>query len=182
MLGAPLAGMPVARPAIRRPTRGYQHDERRATPRHAFSPSLSMPLSMRRLTTLALLVLATPLATTPLAAQGRWQTVGHTGDGNPVQLDSRSVKRRGSTVDATVRVPFIKPKKMPGGNVTSSVTKVTFDCAKETVAIKEYTYFFDEKANKVFQHQAARTPGFAPVMGGSMTKVAYDELCRKKNP
>src|SRR6184192_981355 len=113
-----------------------------------------------------------------LAAQPRWQTVGHTGDGNPVQVNPKSVRRKGTTVDATVRVPFNKPKKMPGGNVTSSISKVTFDCAKETVAIKEYTYYFDEKANKVFQHQVAQTPGFGPVMGGSMTKVAYDELCK----
>lgn len=114
-----------------------------------------------------------------LAPQPRWQTIGHTGDGNPVQLDPRSVKRKGTMVDATVRVPFVKPKKMPGGDVTSSRTTVTFDCAKETVAIKAYTYYFDEKANKIFQHQVAKLPGFAPVMGGSMTKVAYDHLCKR---
>jgi hypothetical protein len=112
-------------------------------------------------------------------AQPRWQTIGHTADGNAVQLRPASVKRSGTTVDATVRVPFLKPKKMPGGNVTSAITKVTFDCAKESVAIKEYTYYYDEKTNKVYQHQVAQTPGFSPVMGGSMTKVAYDNLCKK---
>ena len=126
--------------------------------------------SMRSLTMLAALLVAAPPA---------WKTVGHTGDGNPVQIDPKSVKRRGTTVDATVRVPFLKPKKMSGGNVTSSITKVTFDCAKENVAIKEYTYYFDEKTRKIFQHQVAQTPGFSPVMGGSMTKVAYDNLCKK---
>ena len=125
---------------------------------------------MRHLPALLLLLAAAPPA---------WKTVGHTGDGNPVQVDPKSVKRKGTTVDATVRVPFLKPKKMASGNVTSSITKVTFDCAKETVAIKEYTYYFNEKTNKIFQHQVAQTPGFAPVMGGSMTKVAYDDLCKK---
>ena len=105
---------------------------------------------MRRLTLLTLLAAAAPLHA--LHAQRKWTTVGHTGDGNAVELDARSVKRTGANVDATVRVPFLKPKKMPGGNVTSAITKVTFDCAKESVAIKEYTYFYDEKTNKVFQH------------------------------
>jgi hypothetical protein len=131
---------------------------------------------MRRLTLLVLLAAAPPHA---LHAQRRWTTIGHTGDGNAVELDAKSVKRSGANVDATVRVPFLKPKKMPGGNVTSAITKVTFDCAKESVAIKEYTYFYDEKTNKVFQHQVAQTPGFSPVMGGSMTKVAYDNLCKR---
>ena len=133
---------------------------------------------MRCLTLLVLLA----AAAAPLhaqRAQRKWTTIGHTGDGNAVELDARSVKRKGTTVDATVRVPFLKPKKQPGGNVTSSITKVTFDCAKESVAIKEYTFYYDEKANKVFQHQVAQTPGFGPVMGGSMTKVAYDNLCKK---
>jgi hypothetical protein len=121
-------------------------------------------------------ILVTALA---FAAQSRWQTVGHTGDGNAVQIDSKSVKRRATLVDATVRVPFLKPKKQPGGNVTSSITKVTFDCAKESVAIKEYTFYYDEKTNKIFQHEVAKMPGFSPVMGGSMTKVAYDNLCKK---
>jgi len=114
-----------------------------------------------------------------LAPQPRWQTVGHTGDGNSVQIDPKSVKRHGTLVDATVRVPFLKPKKMQGGNVTSSITKVTFDCSKETNMIREYTFYYDEKTNKIFQHEAAKVPGFAPVMGGSMTRVAYDYVCKK---
>ena len=135
-------------------------------------------MSRMRLTTLVLFSAA--LASPAAAQRKKWTTVGHTGDGNAVQVDPKSVKHKGSTVDATIRVPFNTPKKMPNGNVTSSITKVTFDCAKESVAIKEYTYYFDEKANKVFQHQVAQTPGFGPVMGGSMTKVAYDDLCKKK--
>ena len=120
------------------------------------------------------------LALVLLALQPRWTPIGNTGDGNPVQVDARSVKRKGTTVDATVRVQFLKPKKMTGGNVTSSRTVMTFDCAKETVAVKQNTYYYDEKANKVFQNSVAQTPGFGPVMGGSMTKVAYDDLCKKK--
>jgi len=122
---------------------------------------------------------AIPLLALLALAQPRWQPIGATGDANPVFVDQRSVKRTGTTVDATVRVRFLKPKKMPGGDVTSSRTVLTFDCAKRSVAIKENTYFYDEKTNKVFQRSVAQTPGFSPVMGGSMTQVAYDALCKK---
>jgi hypothetical protein len=125
-------------------------------------------------------VLLALLAAAPAAAQSRWQPIGKTGDANPVLVDARSVKRKGPLVDATVRVQFLKPKKMPGGDVTSSRTAMTFDCSKETVAVKVNTYFYDEKANKVFQRSEAKLPGFGPVMGGSMTKVAYDHLCKTK--
>lgn len=120
------------------------------------------------------------LALILLALQPRWTPIGNTGDGNPVFVDARSVKRKGTTVDATVRVRFLKAKKMPGGDVTSSRTTMTFDCAKETVAVKENVYFYDEKTNKVFQRSVAQVPGFGPVMGGSMTKVAYDHLCKAR--
>ena len=120
------------------------------------------------------------LALLLLALQSpRWTPIGNTGDGNPVLVNARSVKKKGTMVDATVRVQFLKPKKMRGGDVTSSRTTLTFDCAKEMFAVKENVYFFDEKTNKVFQRDVVKTPGFGPVMGGSMTKVAYDHLCKK---
>ncbi len=119
------------------------------------------------------------LAATPLAAQTKWQPIGATADGNVVQLAPKSVKRSGTTVDATVRVQFVKPKKMPAGDVTSSRTKMTFDCARAMVAVKENVYYHDERTDKVFQRSVAQAPGFGPVLGGSMTKVAYDHLCKK---
>jgi hypothetical protein len=131
-----------------------------------------------RAATLAALAL---LAAAPLAAQPstRWKELGKTGDGNAVLFDQRTVKRAGDSVRATLRVQFIKPKKMPGGDVTSSRTAVTFDCPKRTVAIRENTYYYDERANRVFQQTKPKLPGFAPVLGGSMTAVAFDALCKR---
>ncbi len=134
--------------------------------------------ALSALAALALLAAAPPAAAEAQAA--RWKELGKTGDGNAVLVDDRTVKRAGDSVRATLRVKFIKPKKMPGGDVTSSRTTMTFDCAKETVAVKENVYFYDEKTNKVFQRSVAQVPGFSPVMGGSMTKVAYDHLCKTK--
>ena len=76
-------------------------------------------------------------------------------------------------------MPFAKPKKMPGGNVTSSRTAIALNCPARTIAIKENVYYYDEKTDKVFQRSVAKVPGFSPVMGGSMTQVAYDALCTK---
>ena len=129
-----------------------------------------------RAATLAALTL---LASTPLAAQARWKELGKTGDGNAVLVDDRTVKRAGDSVRATLRVHFVKPKKMPGGDVTASRTAVTFDCPKRTVAIRENTYYFDEKTNRVFQHTKPKIPGLGPVLGGSMTAVAFDALCKR---
>ena len=131
-----------------------------------------------RAATLAALAL---LAAAPVAAQQstRWKELGKTGDGNAVLVDQRTVKRAGDSVRATLRVQFVKPKKMPGGDVTSSRTAVTFDCPKRAVAIRENTYYYDERANRIFQQSKPKIPGFGPVLGGSMTAVAFDALCKR---
>ena len=36
-----------------------------------------------------------------------------------------------------------------------------------------------KRTNKVFQHSKPKIPGFAPVLGGSMTSVAFDALCKR---
>ena len=139
-----------------------------------------MPDRHRHAALAALLTLAAlPAAARPAAAQPRWKELGKTGDGNAVLVDERSVKRAGDSVRATLRVHFVKPKKMPGGDVTASRTAVTFDCPKKAVAIRENTYYYDERTNRVFQHSKPQLPGFAPVLGGSMTAVALDALCKR---
>ena len=135
--------------------------------------------SYRRAALAALLLATAPLGAALGAQAPRWKELGKTGDGNAVLVDERSVKRAGDSVRATLRVHFIKPKKMPGGDVTASRTAVTFDCPKKTVAIRENTYFFDERTNRVFQHSKPKLPGFMPVLGGSMTAVAFDALCKR---
>ena len=55
---------------------------------------------------LALAAAAPPSAA---AAQPRWREVGKLGDGSPVYVDQRSVKRAADSVRATVRVRFAKP-------------------------------------------------------------------------
>ena len=144
-------------------------DTMRDTPRAATLAALAL---------LAAAALAPPLAS-PLGAQAsRWKELGKTGDGNAVLLDQRSLKRAADSVRATLRVQFLKPKKMAGGDVTSSRTAVTFDCRAKRVAIRENTYYYDERANRIYQQSKPKMPGFAPVMGGSMTAVAYDALCK----
>ena len=139
---------------------------------------VAAPAAATALVALVALVALAALAA-PVAAQTRWKELGRTGDGNAVLVDQRTLKHAGDSVRATLRVQFLKPKKMPGGDVTSSRTALTFDCPGKRVAIRENTYFFDEKANRVFQHVQPKVPGFSPVIGGSMTAVAYDALCHK---
>ena len=139
----------------------------------------TMRAPARAATLAALALLAAAPSGAPLGAQvSRWKELGRTGDGNAVLLDQRSLKRAADSVRATLRVQFLKPKKVAGGDVTSSRTAVTFDCRAKRVAIRENTYYYDERANRIYQQSKPKMPGFAPVMGGSMTAVAYDALCK----
>jgi hypothetical protein len=130
---------------------------------------------------LAILVaLLLTIAPTPNAAQPpRWREIGKTSVGNPVFIDTRSVKKGADgIITATVRAEFVKPVATPKGPLTSSRTVVMFDCAKKTTAVKENIYFHDEKTNKVFQRSAAGQPGFGPAIRGTLPDIAMAHLCK----
>ena len=85
-------------------------------------------------------------APAPNVAQAKWQEIGKTSVGNPVYVDPKSVKKGADgIVTATVRVTFVKPVSTPKGPITASRTVAMFDCGKKVVAVKENTYYHDEK-------------------------------------
>ena len=128
---------------------------------------------------LILTVLLT-LAISPNAMQARWQEIGTTSAGNPVLIAPKSVKKGADgIVTATVRVTFVKAVTTPKGPITASRTIAMFDCAKQVVAVKENTYYHDEKANRIYQHSAAGKPGFGPAIKGTLPDVAMAYLCKK---
>ena len=49
----------------------------------------------------------------------------------------------------------------------------------QVVAVKENTYYHDEKANRIYQHSAAGKPGFGPAIKGTLPDVAMAYLCKK---
>jgi hypothetical protein len=108
---------------------------------------------------------------------GRWRQIGTTSSNNPVYLDSRSVTRANGIVTATVRVQFVEPVATPQGAWTSARTVAMFDCAHQTVAVKENTYFLDEKKNLVAQHKVVGKPGFGTTIKGTLADVALLHLC-----
>jgi hypothetical protein len=119
------------------------------------------------------------LSSLPDAVQTKWQEIGKTSVGNPVYVDPKSVKRGADgIVTATVRVTFVKPANTPKGPITASRTVAMFDCAKKVVAVKENTYYHDEKANRVYQHTAAGKPGYGPAIKGTLPDVAMAYLCK----
>jgi len=131
-----------------------------------------------QLAILAALVLAT--APAPNAAQApRWQEIGKTSVGNPVYIDPKSVKKGADgIITATVRATFVKPVATPKGPITASRTVAMFDCAKKTVAVKENTYYHDEKANTVYDKRTVGQPGFGPAIRGSLPDVAMAHVCK----
>ena len=116
----------------------------------------------------------------PSAHAQKWKVIGTTSSGNVVSLDERSVKRRGDTVSATVRVVFTVPVKAARGLWKSSKTTATFDCRKRYLAAKENVFYSDEKGTKVVERSVNRMPGFGPGLAGSLGGIAVDYLCGPK--
>ncbi|HTE47917.1 MAG TPA: surface-adhesin E family protein [Gemmatimonadaceae bacterium] len=129
--------------------------------------------------TLLQFVLLLTAAASPVVAQGRWKEIGKTSVGNSVYVDPRSVKTVSGIINARIRVKFTDPVKTPEGVWVASHHVAMFDCAHKTVAAKESIYYSDEAANKVVKHTTIAQPGFGPAIGGSMTQVALDYMCKK---
>ena len=110
-------------------------------------------------------------------SQGRWKQIGTTSSNNPVYLDPKSVSRANGIITATVRVQFLEPVQTGQGAWTSARTVAMFDCAHKTVAVKENTYFLDEKKNRVAQHKVVGKPGFGTTIKGTLADVALLHLC-----
>lgn len=112
-----------------------------------------------------------------LVLQARWKEIGTTGSGNAVYVNTRSVTRADGVVTATVRVRYKAPVKTPKGELTSSRSIAMFDCARNAIAAKENTLFFDERANRVYTHTVNAKPGFGPAIKGSFADVALQYFC-----
>lgn len=132
------------------------------------------------LLTFALALAATTPAPAHAQRAGRWKQIGTTSVGNPVFLDPRTVKRENGIVTALVRVTFNEPVKTPKGEITASRTVAMFDCAKRRVAVKENTYYVDERRNLVYQHSAPKIPGYSSPIKGTLPDVALRYFCALK--
>ena len=116
------------------------------------------------------------LASSPAAAQAL-REIGKTAAGNPVLVETRSVRRENTLLHAVVRVKFARAVRAPGGDWWSSRTRLTFDCSKRQVAVRENWYFADTTWRRQVSHNVVGQPGYGTVIGGSMTSVGYDSLC-----
>jgi hypothetical protein len=131
---------------------------------------------MRTLIFTTALVLA---AAAPAAAQGRYKEIGKTSANNVISIDPKSVKTANGIVTANVQVRFVTPVKTPKGTWRMSRHVAMFNCAKKTVAAKSSTYFSDLAGRKVVEQTTVKIPGYGPAIGGSMTQVALDYVCKK---
>ena len=136
------------------------------------------PFLVRRSSRVLPVVLALA-ASASLPAQS-FKPVGSLAGGNPVALETKSVKRTGGEVVATLRTTFAKPAKVPGGEWFGSRTVVAVRCATGTVAVKENRYYGDAKFTKVASEKIVKIPGYAPPVPGSVPAFALKELCPAK--
>ena len=132
----------------------------------------------RRLSVIAALV-ALPLLAGALPAQSGWKAIGKTSSGNPVFVETRSVKKTGELVAANVRVVFTQPVKGAQGTFASYRTAAMFNCAKKSLAARESIYYADARGTKVIDRKVNKLPGFGPALGGSLGAVALTHLCAR---
>jgi len=126
------------------------------------------------------LSLASAVLSLPLSAQTpkpSLKEIGKTSTGDPVFLETKSVKTEKGIITASIRAKFAKPTKAPAGDLYASKTIAMFDCAKQTVAVQENTYYLDQAGTKVGPHKVVGIPGYGPAFKGSVPDVAMGYLC-----
>lgn len=124
--------------------------------------------------------LAISISLAPVAHAQKWKDIGKTNSGNVVSVDERSIKHKGDTVLATVRVVFTEPVKAARGTWKSSKTTASFDCKRRYLAAKENVFYSDEKGTKVVERSVNKQPGYGPGLSGSLGGIAVDYLCGPK--
>jgi hypothetical protein len=125
----------------------------------------------------ALILACAACIAAPRAQAQALREIGKTAAGNPVLVESRTVRRDSSLLTATVRVRFAKPVRTGDGNWWSSRTRLVFNCSARQVKILENWYYGDTLWRRVVSHNVTGIPAFGTVLGGSMTSVGYDSLC-----
>jgi hypothetical protein len=122
------------------------------------------------------LPLASLLLAVPVHAQAL-KEIGKTSTGDPVYLETKSVTTDKGIITASIRAKFAKPTKAPAGDLYASKTIAMFDCAKQSVAVKENTYYLDQAGTKAGPHKVVGIPGYGPAFKGSVPDVAMGYLC-----
>lgn len=125
----------------------------------------------------AVLAAATVALAPATASAQRWREIGKTSTGNTVYIDPASVTRRDSIVTATVRVVYAKPTDTPKGPITGSRSVAMFNCARQTVAVRENIIWHDERRGTIYEKRTPRQPGFGPVFSSNFSGVALAHLC-----
>ena len=135
---------------------------------------------MRSVSNVRLLSVVLALAWSGSLSAQSLKPVGSLAGGNPVALETKSVKRAGGEVIATLRTTFAKPAKAPGGEWYGSRTVVAVRCATGTVAVKENRYYGDAKFTTVASEKIVKIPGYAPPIPGYVPAFALKALCPAK--
>jgi hypothetical protein len=116
----------------------------------------------------------------PATAQSRWKEIGKTASNNIVYIDPKSTKTVNGIIMTRLQVKFVTPVKAGKDEWHLSRHLASFDCAKKTVAARESWYYGDDAGTKVLQHDVVKIPGFGTTIGGSMTAIALDYVCKGK--
>jgi|SRR6185503_4546193 len=113
-------------------------------------------------------------------AQARWKSVGTTASGNDVSIDTRSVKRHGDVIDATVRVKFATPVAMSGGKVVLERSNGMFNCAARTTATKDNYLYSNAAGTHLVKRTVNVIPGFGSPFKGTPPDLVLQYVCAQR--
>ena len=110
-------------------------------------------------------VMAFTLSRSSSAEAQSLKEIGKTTTGDPVFVETKSVKKADGIITASVRAKFAKPTKASFGDLYASRTIIMFDCAKQVVAVKENWYYLDAAGKKIGNHKVVGKPGYGTEIG-----------------
>ncbi len=140
-----------------------------------------MSCSLLRASRLSVATVLLFAALRPASAQAL-KEIGMTSTGDPVLLETKSVKWADGIITAAIRARFAKPTKAGMGDLYASRTIAMFNCAKQTTAVKENWYYLDKAGTKVGNHRVVGIPGYGSPFKGSVPDVAMQYLCAQSAP
>jgi hypothetical protein len=127
-------------------------------------------------TTLAAALLAALAAASPAIAAD-WKPAGKTFSGNDVYVDAAATRAIGDVRTTWVRVVYVRPFEIPGGNARSMEALAHFDCRTHASAGISVVFYAEPAGGRILLFSHEETVRFDPDPAGSFGEIARKALC-----
>lgn len=109
----------------------------------------------------------------------RWIEIAETADGDPVQVDSKTISRSPGITTAWIQQWGVHLIARTGqGTLQRVVSRIEFDCAKRTAKLLMSVEYALGNSNGT--SSAPLRPAALPVVPGTVQEIELDTLCSKR--